>query len=142
MMRDALINYRAEHNTYPQEMNGGMYVVSYQSGFLHDLIPAYLGSSPKDPINDAPNPFDWFTKNAHYYGYYYYGTPAIQGVPYGCGNVTFAVLGVRWLESGMPSNAQNAYCGPPQPFVCPPWGIANVCRDWSLEYDYSTLLAD
>ena len=147
-MVKALRLYRIDNNSYPVETNGDMYVASYNSNFLSELIPNYLPKAPKDPINDQPNPFDWFTKNSHYYGYYYYTSASIAGgTPfsdfYGCGPAFgFAILGVRWLEAGAPRDAPNVYCGPPKPFTCPQWGIPNVCRDWSLEFDYSTMLRD
>jgi type II secretory pathway pseudopilin PulG len=143
---DALHNYRFEHNSYPNEQDPvdlGMYRFSFQSNFLSDLVPTYFGTPPVDPINDRPAAlFDWYRKDGHYYAYYYYRDPTVEGDVYGCGHTTFAVLGIRKLEAGPPKQPQNAYCGPPQPFSCPEGGIPFVCRDWSLEYDYSTLFYD
>jgi type II secretory pathway pseudopilin PulG len=139
----ALTNYRLENNSYPVQFNGAMYVFSHEANFLNALVPKYLASKPRVPINTAPQSFDWFTKDSYYYAYYYYADPFSGGggVYFGCGPVTFAVLGIRKFETVV-KNPKKAYCGPPQPFTCPPWGIANVCRDWSLEFDYSTLLYD
>ena len=143
IMVTALRQYRFDNDTYPVEnRDTGMWTFSYDDDFLHDLVPSYLQRPPKDPLNDAPDMFDWFNGQGHYYAYFYYAKPDYQSIYFGCGDENFSVIGVRQLERGRPPNAANAYCGPPQPFACPPWGIPYVCRDWGLEFDTSVMFYD
>jgi prepilin-type N-terminal cleavage/methylation domain-containing protein len=140
----ALEMYRLDHGSaVPQNRADGNWVFSYDGDFLQELVPKYLKTAPRDPLNRRAPVFNWFDGKGHYYAYFYYNQPSMQSAYYGCGtSQTFGVFGVRKLEAGPKDTTPNARCGPPEPFVCPPWGIAYVCRDWGNEFEMSTFIRD
>jgi len=141
----ALSLYYAANNDYPindpTSQDVGGWNVSYKPNFVSSLVPTFIGNSPKDPINQLEAGFSFFGAKAGSYFYAYYHYPASLAATYGCSfNNDFAVIAVRQLEGGRQADTPKAACGTPPPGGCPGGGVANVCRDWSTEFDYSILV--
>ena len=142
---NALSLYYSANSAYPPvnpaAQGVGGWEVSYQPGFLANLTP-YLAAGAKDPINKLDQGFDFFGAKAGSYFYAYYNYPASSAAYYGCAfSSSFAVIAVRQLEGGKKADTPAAMCGAQPPGGCPQGGIANTCRDWSTEYDYSVILS-
>lgn len=140
---NALSLYYSNNNAYPPvnpaAQGVGGWEVSYNTGYLSALSPTFIASSPTDPINLLDAGFSFFGPKAGSYFYAYYNYPS--GTAYGCGfSGTFSIIAVRQLEGGIKSDTAKATCGTAPPGGCPDGGIANVCRDWSTEFDYSQIL--
>lgn len=118
----------------PSATGVGGWEVSYENDFLLSMIPRYFGVAPRDPVNKIDVSFSFFGAKEGSYFYVYYPYVEYQAVAYGCEAKSFAVIGIRQLETGRTADTPKATCGP-QP--CPPGGTVNVCRDWSTEWDYS-----
>jgi len=143
---NAMQLYYETNGVYPP-VNGpsagvGGWNVSYNPGFLQELVDVQiLSSNPKDPINLLEVGFSFFGPKAGSYFYTYYNYPASSAPNYGCSfNSDFAVITIRQLEGGRQPGMSGAKCGTFPPGGCPEGGIANICRDWSTEFDYSVML--
>jgi prepilin-type N-terminal cleavage/methylation domain-containing protein len=141
----ALSLYYANTGDYPPNnpasQDVGGWNVSYKPSFLADLIPSVISTPPKDPVNLLSADFSFFGPKTGSYFYAFYHYPASLAPGYGCSfNNDFAVIAVRQLEGGRKADTPKAACGTPPPGGCPSGGIANVCRDWSTEFDYSILV--
>ena len=137
----ALQFYYDANGRYPDVTGGGVggWEVSYLPDFMEYLQP-YISRTPTDPINSGP-PSSLFSPRpdgTFFYTYYHY----LSGTYYGCPwSGPFAVLGFRSFEKMNPATLPKARCGPQTP-PCLGGGTANVCRDWSTEFDYSIFLVD
>lgn len=141
----ALALYYNANNVYPPNnppaQGVGGWNVSYLDGFLASLVPQYMASSPKDPINQLETGFTFFGPKAGSYFYAYYNYPVSSTATYGCSFTgDFSVIAIRQLETGMTADTPRAMCGVIPPGGCPEGGIPSVCRDWSTEFDYSVIL--
>ncbi|OGZ97236.1 MAG: hypothetical protein A3B34_03500 [Candidatus Sungbacteria bacterium RIFCSPLOWO2_01_FULL_54_21] len=146
-IQNALALYYDDHGAYPPVTYGpggslAGWEVSYKdaSNWLNQLQP-YLPSVPGDPLNIGREPIDMFfsprpADSNFFYMYYNYGSGSWYGCPW---SSAFAVVGFRALEKMDTRALPKAQCGPQNP-PCPRGGIANVCRDWSTEFDYSMIL--
>ena len=139
---NALSLYYSDNGSYPpvsQNPAGvGGWNVSYNAGFLQELVPIYLSENAKDPINKLESGFTFFGAKAGSYFYAYYNYP--NAAYYGCSfSGSFAVIAIRQIEGNIRSNMPKATCGVFPPSGCPEGGIPNVCRDWSTEFDYSVI---
>ena len=140
---NALSLYYSTNGSYPpvnsSSQGVGGWNVSYLSGFLQDLVPAFLPYNPKDPINQLDSGFSFFGAKAGSYFYAYYNYP--DASYYGCSfSGSFAVITIRQLEGGVKTGTPRATCGTFPPGGCPDGGIAYTCRDWGTEFDYSAIL--
>ncbi len=142
----ALEMYRLQHGELPNETpapGSPSTLAGWEVSYLPDFME-YLdfGSQPTpvDPLNSGP-PSSMFAPRSdgpYFYTYHYYNNPARDGSYYGCDfSGPFAIFGIRATERRDPDTLPKAQCGP-QP--CPGGGIANVCRDWSNEFDYSVII--
>jgi len=140
----ALNLYYDDNNAYPP-INGpssgaGGWNVSYNPGFLQELVNGKLiSTNPKDPINLYSGGSLFVNEGRYYYAYYNY--PAASAANYGCPFKTdFAVLAITTLEKGKKPETPKAQCGTFSGGVCAGGGVPGVCRDWSAEFDYSVIL--
>jgi len=136
---NALNLYYQDNSAYPPvnpaNQGAGGWDVSYQPGFLADLVPKYLATNPADPINLYQGG-SLFTNTGRYY-YAYYNYPASLAPNYGCNfSNDFSILAVTTLENGKTPDTPKAFCGAQPPGGCPGGGTPGVCRDWSTEFDY------
>ena len=140
----ALQLYYDANGSYPNvTYTGGASLAGWEVSFLSDFmeyLQPYISRTPIDPINSGPptSMFNARPDGTFFYNYYHYGS----GTAYGCTwSGPFAVLGFRAFEKMNPATLPQARCGPQSP-PCPGGGVANSCRNWSTEFDYSLFLVD
>ena len=143
---NALSIYYSVNGFYPpvsQNPAGvGGWNVSYNSGFLQDLVPNFMPDNPEDPINQLESGFSFFGAKAgsYFYAYYNYNGGAFYGCPF---SGPFAVIAIRQLEGGIKPTTPRATCGTFSPGECPGGGMnlgtPTACRDWDTEFDYSVI---
>ena len=68
----------------PAAQGVGGWNVSYSPIFLSALVPKYINTMPRDPINQLDVSFSFFGPKAGSYYYAYYNYPASSAAYYGC----------------------------------------------------------
>lgn len=143
----ALQFYYDDNGSYPPVTYGpggslSGWEVSYKdsSQFLNQILP-YMPRVSVDPTNIGNEPINMFflprPGDGNFF-YMYYNYPS--GTPYGCSwSGSFAVIGFRAVEKMDTTNLPKAQCGPQTP-PCLGSGVANSCRNWANEFDYSVFL--
>ncbi len=146
-IQNAMALYYDDNGSYPPVTYGpggslAGWEVSFldPSQFLNQLLP-YLPRVPIDPINTGNLPINMFFSprpqdNNFFYMYYNYSSGTSYGCPW---SGPFAVIGFRSVEKMDTTSLPKAQCGPQTP-PCPGGGVANVCRNWATEFDYSVFL--
>jgi len=144
-IRLALEQYKIDNGDLPNEtIPGGSqsgWEVSTLDNFMEYLKP-YIPSAITDPINSIKPGINMFftprPSDANLFYMYHYYNGVNTGSYYGCDFTgPFAVFGFRATESMPKDNLPQARCGT---VPCAGGGTANVCRDWSNEFDYSVII--